>query len=83
MNFKKVPVYNSSLASEDRVINLEHLEQVKPHAEVPVDPGAVSTSCCELVFHSSTAIIVLIDKPTFETQLQTLIGSIDTLGIIS
>jgi hypothetical protein len=83
MNFKKVPVYNASNESEDRVVNLEHIEQVKPHANVPVDPGAVSTACCEVAFHSGSTIIVLIDQPTFEQQLQALTGTIDTFGVLA
>lgn len=80
MLFKKIPVYNASNESESRVINLELIEEIKPHADVPVDPGAVNTSCCEVRFFSGTAIIVLISQSTFESQLTALTGQIDELG---
>jgi hypothetical protein len=78
--FKIAPVYNASLESEDTVINLNHIEQVKPHANVPVDPGAVDTAACEVVFHSGTSIVVLLDMLSMESNLQALTGTIDTFG---
>jgi hypothetical protein len=83
MQFKKVPVYNAALESEGRTINLEHIEQVLPHANVPVNPGAVDNPSCEVKFYSGTSIIVLVDQPTFEQHLGAITGEIDTYGTLA
>ncbi len=80
--FYSIPVYNAALESETRIINPEHIEQVTPHVNVPVDPGAVDTPCCEITFHSSATLIALIDMSSMTANLQALTGTIDELGNI-
>jgi hypothetical protein len=80
--FANVPVYNSSLESETRIINTEHIEQVEPHANVPVGSGAVSTACCQVDFHSGTSIVVLIDFGSMQTNLNSLTGTVDFNGTL-
>jgi hypothetical protein len=83
MLLKECPVYNASLESENRLINVDTIEEVKPHANVPVDPGAVDTSCVEVRFHSGEAIVVLVDYSSMRQQLSALVGNIDELANLS
>jgi hypothetical protein len=78
--FAIVPVYNASLESEDRTINPSHIEEVRPHVNVPVDPGAVDTACVEVFFHSGNSIVVLLDMSTINSHLQALTGVFDDYG---
>lgn len=78
--FIKVPVYNASLESEDRVYNTDHLEEMKPHANVPVDPGTVSTPCCEVTFQSGTTAIILVSSAEMEARLQVVVGITNITG---
>jgi len=82
MTLKEAPVYNASLESENRLINLDHIQQVSPHANVPVDPGAADTPCCEVEFYSGTTIVVLVDYATMKEQTGALVGTIDTIGTL-
>lgn len=81
--FQQVPVYNAALESENRILNTDHIESVAPHANVPVDPGAADTACVEIIFHSGTSWVVLLDYASAYTHLQTLEGEITTLGVLS
>lgn len=83
MAFFDYPVYNAALESEQRIVNTDHIEQVKPHADVPVDPGAVSTACVEVVSYSGASIIVLLDYATVKTGLSAFFGVVDQNGIVS
>lgn len=78
--FATVPVYNAALESETRIINPSHIEEVRPHANVPVDPGAVDTQCTEVFFHSGNSIVVLLDMTTMQSHLQALTGVFDDYG---
>jgi hypothetical protein len=81
--FKTAPVYNAALESETRLINLDHIEEVKPHANVPVDPGAVDTPCCEVQYYSGVSTVVLVEFASMQSEIQALVGVIDELGNIS
>lgn len=78
--FKIAPIYNAGLESEDQLINLDHIERVLPHANVPVDPGAVDTECCEVKFFSGDTAVVLVTFATMQEQIQALTGVLDSLG---
>lgn len=78
--YATVPVYNAVNESENRIINPSHIEEVRPHADVAVDPGAVNTSCVEVFFYSNRSIIILLDFATMESRLQALTGVIDDYG---
>jgi hypothetical protein len=81
--FATVPVYNASLESEERIINPSHIEEIRPHADVPVDPGAVNTTCCEAFFFSGNSIVILIDYTTMKGHLQAITGEVDVYGVIT
>lgn len=78
--FIVLPTYSAALTSENRIVNLDAIEQAKPHADVPVEPGAVNTSACELVTRSGAAVIVLLSLGTIQENLSALSGRIDALG---
>lgn len=77
------PVYNASLESERRIINTDHVEQVKLHANVPVDPGAVDTACVEFTFYSGENELILIDYDTVKAGMKTFFGIVDANGIVT
>lgn len=85
MAFFDYPVYNAALASEQRIINTDHIEQVKPHADVPVDTGhgTISTACVEMVLFSGASVVVLLDYATVKTGLNAFFGVVDQNGIVS
>lgn len=74
------PVYSASLVSERRIINSDHIEQIKPHANVPVDPGAVDTECCEFFFYSGTSCVVLLNYDVVKVGLKAYLGIINDAG---
>lgn len=74
------PVYNADLASERRIVNIDLIQQVKPHANVPVDPGAVDTVCVEISFYSGSSEIVLLDFGTVKAGMKAYFGIIDVNG---
>lgn len=78
--FKNAPVYNATLESEVQILNLDHFERVLPHANVPVDPGAVDTACCEVKFFSGDSVIVLLSFSSMQSQIQALTGELTTLA---
>jgi hypothetical protein len=77
-----VPVYNASFESEDRIINPSHIEEVRPNANVPVDPGAVDTEAVLVRFYSGAEIIVLLNMSTMATRLQAITGLVDNFGTL-
>lgn len=81
--FAIIPVYNSSLESEDRYIQPAHIEEVKPNANVPVDPGEVDTPCCMVRLKSGQERIVLLDMDTMKTRLIALTGVFDDYGTLT
>lgn len=78
--FATVPVLTATNESEDWLIQLAMVEEIKPHADVPVDPGAVVTSCCEARFFSGTSIVILIDIYSMKSQVGALTGTVDEYG---
>jgi len=62
------------------MMNTDHFEEVKPHANVPVDPGAVSTACVEVRFYSAESIVVLVDYSSMYSRLKTAEGVTDETG---
>lgn len=81
--FIKVPFYNASLENEPRSMNTDHFEEIYPHANVPVDPGAVDTPCCEVRFFSGETRVILLDKTVFETALNASTGLTDLTGLLT
>lgn len=81
--FAKFSCYNTSFESEDRVLNTDHFEVVKPHADVPVDPGAVVTNCCEVIFSSGEIVIVLLSFGDLSSRLNVVVGIVDQTGSIT
>jgi hypothetical protein len=78
--FAKISCYNTGLTAEDRLINTDHVEEVLPHADVPVDPGAVATHCCELRYHSGATTIVLLSFAIVAIRFGALVGITDESG---
>lgn len=83
MAYFDYPVYNASLESEQNIINTDHIAQVKPRANVPVDPGAVDTECVDVVLFSGSSVIVLLDYATVKTGLSAFFGVVDQNGGMS
>ena len=83
MSFFDYPVYTAALTSERRIINTDHIEQVKPHANVPVDPGAEGTACVEVVMFSGESAIVLLDYDTVKVGMNATFGVVDQNGNIA
>lgn len=85
-NFKEAPVYlSATTSSENRIINLDHIEEVTPHANVDVgaEEPFTSTACCQVRYHSGQEEILLIDYTSMKTNLSAITGTIDLLGNIS
>ena len=80
--FFDYPVYNAALESENRLVNIGQVEQIMPHADVPVDPGAVSTPCAEFFFFSGTAAIVLLEYEVIKAGLFAYKGIVDQTGAL-
>jgi hypothetical protein len=77
------PVYNAALESERNIINSDHIERVAHHADVPVDPGAVSTPCVEFFFIFGTSAIILLDYDTVRDGLNATFGVISADGYLT
>ena len=75
------PVYNSAQQSERRIINLDHIEQVQPHANVSV--SGVDTACSQFTFHSGASVIVLTDFSTIRSGLNANFGLVDINGVVT
>ena len=75
--------YNASNESEERVIQTDLVEEVSPHANVNVDPGAVSTTCSQLRFSSGATTIVLLPYSDLKNRLSSFAGIVDQTGTIS
>ena len=80
MSFLSVPIYNASLQSEERIINSSFIEEIKPHADVPVSPGPVSTPSCEVRFYTDRTVVVLIDFGTMKDRLNAVEGIVTVEG---
>lgn len=83
MSFFDYPVYSAALTSERRIINTDHIEQVKAHANVPVDPGAVDTECVEVAFYSGESAVVLLDYDTVKSGMMAFFGLVDATGAMT
>ena len=81
--FAQFPIYTAGLTSEDHLLNTDHIEEVLPHANVPVDPGTVDTECCEVRFYSTATAITLLPYSEVFSRLQAMLGLIDTTGEVS
>ena len=81
--FFDYPVYNAALESERNIINLSQIQSIKPHANVPVDPGAVDTACVEFFYKFGTSDIILLDYDTVKSGMKGFFGLVDADGILS
>lgn len=80
--FVIAPIYNAGLESEERPLNLDHIEEVYPHVNVPVDPGAVDTESCEARFYSGSTVVILLPLATMQERLVAIYGTISNIGIL-
>lgn len=81
--FFDYPHYNDSLESENILVNLSEIQSVKPHANVPVNPGAVDTVCVEIFYKFGTSDVILLDYATVKTGISAYYGVVDPDGVMS
>ena len=83
IKFFDYPRYNESLESENMLINISEIQAVKHHANVPVDPGAVSTTCVEIFYKFGTSDIILLDYDTVKTGIEAYYGVVNGDGTMT
>lgn len=83
IKFFDYPRYNDSNESERIIINLSEIQSVKPHANVPVDPGAIDTQCVEVFYKFGTSDIILLDYGTVKTGIEAYFGVVDQYGTMT
>jgi hypothetical protein len=78
--FATIPCYNEAAGntSENRIINLDNIEEIKPHADANVE-GSLLT-CTEARFKSGATSIFLMDLPTLQERLKAITGAVDDYG---
>ena len=81
--FLDYPRYNASLESENILVNLSEIQAIKPHANVPVDPGAVDTACVEFFYKFGTSDVILLDYDTVKTGIDAYFGVVDENGAMT
>lgn len=81
--FLDYPRYNDSLESETILVNLSEIQAIKPHANVPVNPGAVDTVCVEIFYKFGTSDVILLDFDTLKTGIDAFFGVVDGDGVMS
>jgi len=83
VHFFDYPRYNASNESERIIVNIAEIQAVKPHANVPVDPGAVDTPCVEFFYKFGTSDIILLDYDTVKTGIDAFYGVVDQNGAMT
>jgi len=81
--FLDYPRYNDAKESERIMVNLSAIQAVKPHANVPVDPGAVDTVCVEMFYKFGTSDVILLDYDTVKTGIKAYFGVVDQNGVMT